>query len=352
MANYKGDSKNGIDVVINNMIKYENSIDFIYSLSGNQRGNNKNLIGFFELLNLFFLNKKRVDFVVFHTIFSLKTILISCFCRIFKVNYCVFPHSSTSFKSQNKSKRLKKLFRSLFLDDLLKHSSYVNYLNLEEKENSFLINDKSLKNVNFEVVGNGVEIPNLKVRREKVISFLGRYDIHHKGIDLLLYAILKIAEIIRSSGYKFVFHGVVHSNQDFEWISKFITEHQIDDLIILKGSINNIEDKNIFLGSSMYYVLTSRYEGLPLTVLEALSNGTPVIVTHDTNMSTIVKENGLGIIVESEVDSICSGLLQALSLSGSEHFELVNNAKEYSINNLKWESIINKHYSNFKRYAE
>ena len=50
------------------------------------------------------------------------------------------------------------------------------------------------------------------------------------------------------------------------------------------------EDKYKVLDSSDIMVLTSRSEGMPMVVLEALSFGCPCIVSEATNMATIVKD--------------------------------------------------------------
>ena len=41
------------------------------------------------------------------------------------------------------------------------------------------------------------------------------------------------------------------------------------------------------------YILTSRYEGMPLTVLEALSCGCPCLITSQTNMEDLISATSM-----------------------------------------------------------
>ena len=84
-------------------------------------------------------------------------------------------------------------------------------------------------------------------------------------------------------------------------------------------------------------ILTSRIEGFPVTVLEALSNGNPCIVTKGTNVMEMIETNNLG--WGTDYDNISETIIKAVT-------EYQNNMKNYSIStrefvftNYLWEDI-------------
>lgn len=104
-----------------------------------------------------------------------------------------------------------------------------------------------------------------------------------------------------------VANEVLHKNKDWKWIilgegedrpllEKKIKEYNLEDRLILKGNVSNVED---YYKSSSIYVMTSRFEGLPMTLLEAKSYSLP-IVSFDcmTGPSDIITNNVNGYLIE------------------------------------------------------
>lgn len=344
IANYKGDSKNGIDIVLNNLVSRSRFNSFIYPLQDIDDSNKSNS---FLVLSLFFLIKKMMSgkpqFVVFHSIYNYRIIILYILVRIFKLNYCVFPHSSLTIESQKKSKIRKIIFRFVFLNRLISNSSYINFLNDEEVCRSYV------KDCEYKVVGNGVDL-GIKTEKENYISFLGRYDINHKGIDILLEALLIASPILRVKGFQVIFHGVCEKKADLDRIFSYVVENKIDDIVNIGGPIVDPLEKNLFLSKSKYYILTSRYEGLPITVLEAFSNGTPVIVTPGTNTVNMVLDNGLGYSSCLDSNSIADTIISALSIQDEDYFSMSERCYNYARDNLCWDYIVSKHDGNYEQY--
>ncbi|EEZ1117939.1 glycosyltransferase [Escherichia coli] len=344
IANYKGDAKNGIDIVLNNIVKHSRFTNIIYPLGCVNHQHKIHHAIEPSLLNIInrLRNKKQI-FVVFHSIYSHKTAIIYLFVRLFKIRYCIFPHSSLTIESQKKSKIRKTFFKYLLLDRMINNSSYINFLNNEEVLNSY-INKHT-----YEIVGNGVDL-GIRCKKENYISFLGRYDIIHKGIDVLLEALVISSNEIRNKSYKVIFRGVCEKRSDLEKIKKYITENKIDDFVDIGGPLTEISEKNEFLAKSKYYILTSRYEGLPITVLEALSNGTPVIITPGTNTTKIVTNNNLGYSAQMDPNSIAENIIKAINLNDREYLTISTECYNYAKKYLNWDNIVREHDNNYGKY--
>lgn len=73
-------------------------------------------------------------------------------------------------------------------------------------------------------------------------------------------------------------------------IERRINEFELENTIELKGNVQNVD---YYLGTSDIFVLPSKYEGLPLTILEAMAAGLPIIATSVGGVPDIVKDNGV-----------------------------------------------------------
>jgi glycosyltransferase involved in cell wall biosynthesis len=70
------------------------------------------------------------------------------------------------------------------------------------------------------------------------------------------------------------------------------------------------QEKWILLRSADYLVFLSRWDGPPRPVREALSVGTPVIVSHETNMGEVVEECQAGLVVNLNSDQIAEAFMK------------------------------------------
>lgn len=86
-------------------------------------------------------------------------------------------------------------------------------------------------------------------------------------------------------------------------------ENQVNQLkcansILLLGNKSNVAD---YLRQSDIFILTSKFEGLPMTVLEAMATGLPIICTDVGGVSDVVEENGI-LIHKHNTDEVISAI--------------------------------------------
>ena len=125
-----------------------------------------------------------------------------------------------------------------------------------------------------------------------------------------------------------------------------VRTQNLEEKVTFIGNLNNIPE---FLASLDFYIQPSVTEGFPLSVLEAMASGLPVICSDAGGMKDMIQNGENGILYKSnDLNSLYKGISYLLSMSEDELFELGKNAKKtvqnnFSIQNsaLKYESRYN-----------
>lgn len=90
-------------------------------------------------------------------------------------------------------------------------------------------------------------------------------------------------------------------------LTNLISSLKLENKVFMLGKRYNIAD---FLSISDAFLLTSKWEGLPNCILEALSMKLPVVATNVGGVSEIVIHNENGLLVEKEnINSITDGMI-------------------------------------------
>ena len=115
-------------------------------------------------------------------------------------------------------------------------------------------------------------IQNLKYKAlPKTIVYLGRLDNHQKRLDVLLDSFKEFYE--SHCDYRLIIYG---RGAALSYIENYIKEHSLSDCIELKGvSKSSMED----IAKEGIYVITSDFEGISNSLLEAMAIGMPVVTT-------------------------------------------------------------------------
>jgi glycosyltransferase involved in cell wall biosynthesis len=139
---------------------------------------------------------------------------------------------------------------------------------------------------------------------EKIILFLGR--IHKiKGIDLLIEAYSKVLE--EFPNVRLVIAGP--DDHYFSTLQKQIINSNITNLPLFTGPLYGKEKLSAYIDADVY-VLPSRYETFPNTVLEAWACGRPVIVTKGCLIADIIERAGY--VSEFEVNQLKNLIIKSL----------------------------------------
>lgn len=251
------------------------------------------------------------DVVVFEGFYHPKDPLFAKKLRRAKIPYVIIPRGSLTIQAQcdNWKKRLKKWVANLlFFRPYTRAALAIQYLTDAEKMDS----GNNWNKLSF-IVPNGFNPP------EKVKSgflakginavFIGRLDIYHKGLDLLLEACRNEYEFLLSNHFKLTIYGP--ERYDYKKIDDFILSHRLGDIIVRKPEIGGSQKERVLLEADLF-LLPSRFEGHPMGLVEALAYGVPTIVTPGSNMAEEIRKSDSGWVAESSAISIAETLRKAI----------------------------------------
>lgn len=265
-----------------------------------------------DVLSLDSLNKlDNYDLVVFSGFYQLSYLRIGRYLKKKSIPYLLSPRSSlvrSTLKRAFFSKASYMLFGGI---NFIKNSTSLHFLTESEKLYSLKFGNRSF------VCSNIVDSPPPAyslISPEKnsssiIIGYLGRYDIYHKGLDNLIEAIYHARDFIEESNIRFRLHGSDHRNGQRR-LREIVRRRNLERLVHVGNAFVG-KEKWQFMASCDAFIHTSRYEGQPQSVMEAMSYGIPVIVTEGTNMAFEVKQSGAGMVIPidpqrmfSELDTI------------------------------------------------
>jgi glycosyltransferase involved in cell wall biosynthesis len=175
----------------------------------------------------------------------------------------------------------------------------------------------------------------VKNRNDKVvIIFLGRLG-QRKGA----YDLVNAVEKIRNENFLLYMYG----DGEVKEISDIVQKKKLEDKIILKGWLSHDRVDEVYKTSDIL-VLPSYAEGLPMSILEAISYGLPIVSTDVGGISEAVEEGKNGyLIVPGDVEALANrlkSLINEYELRISMSKRSLEIAKEkFSVNTLEKQLI-------------
>lgn len=277
------------------------------------------------------------DLVVFHGVYI--TEYLNIYKQLIEKNipYVIVPRVSLTKGAQSQKRIKKKIANVLFFNRFINKASAIHFLTKNEKKLSRNFEHKSF------VVGNGIDLPESKTTatNKKVTNLIytGRYDINHKGLDLLLLAINSIKGFLENREVQINFYGSNYKDGKNK-LQNFIKSNKLDSFVKINKAVFGTEKEDI-LREADVFLATSRFEGQPMAVLEAMSYGIPCILTDGTNMLEDLIEYDAGWATKLNPDDIAESIVKALK-SPSEVINKGKNARKLIEENYTWERVAEK----------
>lgn len=228
--------------------------------------------------------------------------VFSAIARLRSVPVILHLHGSEmeSFYS-NSSDRSKRMISNIL-------SNVSSVMVLSNSWSAFI--EKIAPKAQVDIIYNYVKVPDRHTEsmHDGVVKilFLGLLG-KRKGI----YDLVEVANRLKNKGLSFEFW--IGGNGEFEKVNSLVEENKLTDCIKMLGWIDK-QTKEQYLEKTDIYILPSYNEGLPMSVLEAMSWQIPVISTSVGGIPELIRDREDGFIVEpGNLDQIESALEELIA---------------------------------------
>ncbi len=149
-----------------------------------------------------------------------------------------------------------------------------------------------------------------------------------KGFDRLL----KVHKRLLEEGFKHLVL-IVGDGYDFENIKRLKTELGVDETATMLGFTDNPYP---YFKAADFFILSSRYEGFPTVLYEALTLEKTIVATDVSGVREMLNEGELGLIVENSEEGIYEGMKRIMTepeLAKTYQNKIANFTQPFSLEN-------------------
>ena len=310
----------------------------------------------FNLINIIFNNPftnfiksfGKPDIIIIHEIYNVNIIPLILFSRMMNIDIYICPRGTLSPVALSIRKFRKYLYHKIIFNNI---SKFVNgFIALNKGEKKYI--KKLFKNYKILIIPNGIsknfsfskkhkKIINQKLKKKEIlVGYLGRFDFYIKGLDILL---REYSLYLGKSSQKLI---------RLVFIGEHRNKHGYSSKLII-NKFNNFNNKNSIIVSGPYYknkkyeelskfdilIQPSRSEGMPNTVLEAMSMSVPIAVTKDTNMLEILRNSYSGWKINHELNNISNFFLKLENINKKKIYNYGLRGYTYSVKRLDIQKI-------------
>jgi glycosyltransferase involved in cell wall biosynthesis len=163
---------------------------------------------------------------------------------------------------------------------------------------------------------------------------VGRFTPLHKGIDLLIEAFNLFAQ--KNKGWKL---DIVGEGTEEKTFREQIAKYQLEDRITIHPFTNHIQE---YYSEAQVYVLSSRWEGMPLVLVEAMSHGLPIVTSDLPVSKEILGDFGM-YFKNGDIEDLAQQLEDATHIDWeAKSKEALEIAKRFDIENIisQWKKLV------------
>lgn len=250
------------------------------------------------------------------------------------IPYVMVPRSQLTIQGQRRKPFKKWLGNLIYHKQLVRRAAAIQYLTKQEQADS-----GPKWNKNSFVLPNGINLPDLPSKifsSDKIKAvYIGRLEKYQKGLDLLLQACNQLRDELLTSNFTLTLYGPDY-DQTQMYLADLIKRYSLEQIIFLCPPVFK-DDKTAALQKAEVFIMTSRFEGHPMGLIEALAYGLPCVVTTGTNMRSEIEKYNAGWTADNKVESIVCALKKMLQ--EREHFAQKSNHARKLAEQYNWDKI-------------
>ena len=225
-----------------------------------------------------FLARRKVDLAHLHSVFTKWNARLA---RRLSVPYVVSPHGGYAPRSLLRTRWPKQIYKLFIERPMLRRAALRVALTQVEADDlrAFGAGEPVV------VIPNGVlpvprDVDRAAFRRDlgvadgiPLLVFVGRLDVLHKGLDIL------VEGLTDAPAWRAALVGPDHRGGG-EALTALARRRGLGDRLTISPPLTGNALHQALAGADLF-ALTSRWEGLPLSLLEALGHGTPALVSPE-----------------------------------------------------------------------
>ena len=175
--------------------------------------------------------------------------------------------------------------------------------------------------------------------------YLGRLDVFHKGLDILLDATALLAAQGTPIRLRIAGRG-----GDLAEIAKKIGELGLRDRVSLLGPVT-VAERRTLLAEASVFVMPSRFEGFGIAAAEAMAAGVPVIASDVPALREVVAPPAGGVVVPPRNARALAGAIHDL-LGNPDQLATISATARASAERFRWQHVADGHLQFLKAIAE
>lgn len=290
----------------------------------------RKLINFMRKFIFKLKNSNKYDFSCCYTTYSYSCAKLT---QIASKNTCFFVHGDYSFIYNEHG--LRHFFDTRNIHDF----KTIVFVSNESKDNFLKFYPELVNNV--KVINNFIDVDDIiKKSKEKIdlkldknrkhLVFVGRLEDVSKKVGRSINLVKNIDNVDLT---------IVGDGPDRKMYEDMIKNNNLEDRVIMVGKKDNPYP---YIKMADYLIITSDYEGFPVTYLEAILLNTPIITTINTSDDQVNIEDGFGFIISSDEKKMIKEVKEIFKKDYRPHnvdFRLIQEKRKEEIEEL-FEKVI------------
>ena len=212
---------------------------------------------------------------------------------------------------------------------------------------SILVSKNSFSRQNINVIHNGIYLPEYEKKKNKkkfVIGTCGRLT-PVKNFKFFIEIAAKISNINKK-----ILFIIAGDGPEKNALQELCLKYNLDNTLSMPGHVDNMA---AFYNNIDLFVNTSLHEGIPMSILEAMGHGVPVVATNVGGLPEIINTGVDGILIPHHNSDLFAYECIELISNKVKWESMSRSARRKIKNNFSVDSMINNYckiYSKFPNY--